>query len=295
MSRCVQKPKERFFCPRADIFTSIQPEKTISYVQNWLNVRGVVLAAAQTDRPPALSHHAWRLLIHLGNLEPVVEGSGKSAWRHRQHKEEVDTVVQLASVDVPAVVNSDGRWYGEVASNEVGLMQQICWEMNELAFRLEFATLNSRHSRIGDVKVQYDSARACFPIGTSPIHIVDVGQANQGLAHPDWRSRARYIYALWGLIRNWRLVLPAEVWVEDKEYVKGYTQHEMEKLETALIGVYTDTFFVTFGRAPTLPMVLPTTRQTEWVIPVPSEMTPGFEKRWRPHWELRKQPWYLTN
>lgn len=301
-SRCPHKPDERFFLPRPDLFTGVNSEeKTVDYLKNWLCVRGVAFTAAQTENPPALSHQAWRVMIGSCTLTPRTTETGTHAWRHRKQNDEVRGLVERASRDVEASITASPTWYDESIDGkskeekiEVGMRlgPEIIWEVNELAFRMELATLNARHTRIADLAEQYEAVCTCFPLGNAPLHVIDVGQANQGLADLDWWKRARFVYALWGVIKNWGVALPDTVWVEDKDFHVGFTQQQMASLEKALTGVYIDTFFITFGRPPLLPRQLTNPRSTDWIVAKYREMTPGSGGRWRPHSEIRGRPWY---
>ncbi|KAK0462744.1 hypothetical protein IW261DRAFT_1576239 [Armillaria novae-zelandiae] len=140
--------------------------------------------------------------------------------------------------------------------------QEIVWEISEVAFRLELATLDQMTWIAGP---NHDTSREttvshCF---AGPISIADVGSANMGLAYPNWYDCAPYLCSLQQLMQTWMGSKP-DIIVKDRMSWL-WTEVEIYELKKALAEYYVNNFFLYFGQPPTLPRYLPHNPQTSFV------------------------------
>ncbi|KAF9024503.1 hypothetical protein BDZ89DRAFT_1186874 [Hymenopellis radicata] len=190
--------------------------------------------------------------------------------------EEVDKLVTAAETEMTVELLEVGMWNGRpltstTTENGKRDVLEIVWEANELAFRMELASLCLHLCRPEHVDSRkfMQAVSLCFPLGDAPLGLVDLGQANQGLADPDWWSRARFVYALKKVMDLWRISSPYPAPDSDVQFGKtGFTREEMEAFTATIFAHYIGNFFQVFGRPPRLPMNLPFEPQTSWVPPV---------------------------
>ncbi|KAF8999895.1 hypothetical protein BDZ89DRAFT_1051119 [Hymenopellis radicata] len=296
LALCVEKPLERYFLPRPDLFTNVNSRpKLFEYLVSWLRIRGIVLSCMGHGQPQAISHKAWRLWLDRCDLEVTVTEGGTNAPRKMKDKEEVMALLAVAREHGSVELPDEGKWKGRIFRSD-GLLaerhgREILWEVNELAFRCELAALDERLSTLSSAHERYNRVRRCFPIGLAPLHFADLGQANHGLAHPDWFSRAPFVYALRHVMRFWKLdVVHAARWLTDEQYFKidekrGLTEANLDDVEHKLIKIYISSFLAVYGRTPRLPMILSHHPHTEWKQPVYHRMAVGPNGIWMPERE----------
>ncbi|KAF9012924.1 hypothetical protein BDZ89DRAFT_1223549 [Hymenopellis radicata] len=225
----------------------------------------------------AISHKVWCLWLDHRDLEVTVTEGGTNAPRKMKDKEEVMALLAVAREHSSVELPDEGKWKGRIFRSD-GLLAErhsceILWEVNELAFRCELAALDERLSTLSSARERYNHIRPCFPIGLAPLHFADLGQANHGLAHPDWFSRAPFVYALRHVMRFWKLdIVHTARWLTDEQYFKidekrGLTEANLDDVEHKLIKIYISSFLAVYGRTPHLPMILSHHPHTEWKQP----------------------------
>ncbi|KAF8997934.1 hypothetical protein BDZ89DRAFT_1138565 [Hymenopellis radicata] len=292
---CINKPAERYFVPRPDLFTNALQPKVASYLETWLRLRGIVLGCMSEGEPQALSHRAWRLWLDRGALEIEVTQGGKTVQRKNREKDEVDVLISAARKQGPVELAGEVMWKGRKFEFD-GMVgprhcREILWELNELGFRFEMCMLDSTLSTLASPRERYNRIRRCFPISHAPLELADLGQANQGLAHSDWFSRAPFVYALRHVMRFWRIdVVRAARWLTDEEYFKidekrGLSPADFEDFEYKVIKIYISAFLTVYGRTPRIPMILSHQPVTEWKKPVYHRMAVGPNGVWMPERE----------
>ncbi|KAF9006885.1 hypothetical protein BDZ89DRAFT_1048581 [Hymenopellis radicata] len=288
---CSEKPAEQYFLPQPQMFTNVgQPAKSLEMLQKWLRIRPVAIGVAQSNSPHVMSHQAWREWINACVVRlPDVKDMSRHGWRHQAWKEEVDKLVTAAETEMTVELLEVGMWNGRpltstTTENGKRDVLEIVWEANELAFRMELASLCLHLCRPEHVDSRkfMQAVSLCFPLGDAPLGLVDLGQANQGLADPDWWSRARFVYALKKVMDLWRISSPYPAPDSDVQFGKtGFTREEMEAFTATIFAHYIGNFFQVFGRPPRLPMNLPFQPQTSWVPPVYVNQR-GKADRWVP-------------
>ncbi|KAF9008133.1 hypothetical protein BDZ89DRAFT_1144323 [Hymenopellis radicata] len=206
-----------YFLPQPQMFTNVgQPAKSLEMLQKWLRIRPVAIGVAQSNSPHVMSHQAWREWINACVVRlPDVKDMSRHGWRHQAWKEEVDKLVTAAETEMTVELLEVGMWNGRpltstTTENGKHDVLEIVWEANELAFRMELASLCLHLCRPEHVDSRkfMQAVSLCFPLGDAPLGLVDLGQANQGLADPDWWSRARFVYALKKVMDLWRISSP---------------------------------------------------------------------------------------
>ncbi|KAF9020501.1 hypothetical protein BDZ89DRAFT_1164193 [Hymenopellis radicata] len=296
LALCVEKSLERYFLPRPDLFTNVNSHpKLFEYLVSWLRIHGIVLSCMGHGQPQAISHKVWRLWLDRRDLVVTVMEGGTNAPRKMKDKEEVMALLAVAREHSSVELPDEGKWKGRIFRSD-GLLaerhsREILWEVNELAFCCELAALDERLSTLSSARERYNRVRRCFPIGLAPLHFADLGQANHGLAHPDWFSRAPFVYALRHVMQFWKLdVVHAARWLTDEQYFKidekrGLTEANLDDVEHKLIKIYISSFLAVYGRTPRLPMILSHHPHTEWKQPVYHRMAVGPNGIWMPERE----------
>ncbi|PBK70797.1 hypothetical protein ARMSODRAFT_974057 [Armillaria solidipes] len=243
--------------PRPDLFASIEnTDKRDVAFRTWLRLRSAMLARLSVLDyvPPTLLHQEWRALLTLPYLWELGNKDTKSA----QVREKVKRLMSGCCEEFEGDINIDelrGTWrdkeFGTLTENG---KREILWEVAEMGFRLEVHALDQRASvaNIKDEAHSRDLGR-CFPHGLTHPACVDLGSANFGLAHPSWLERAPYLFSLRKVMRSWKGDQPSFVTAINPD---GYTELAYLELEKKVAAYYADTFFLYFGRAPTLPRQL---------------------------------------
>ncbi|PBK85146.1 hypothetical protein ARMGADRAFT_1036630 [Armillaria gallica] len=148
-----------------------------------------------------------------------------------------------------------GFWRGkELASLSDEKKQEILWELAEMGFCLEAYALHHHAASldIDDEQCRKDVVH-CFPYGTKHPVCMDIGSANFGLAHPSWLERALYLFSLCKMMSHWNGDQPDFLCTYN---LNGYIKNEYLDLEKQVVSHYTDTFFLYFGHALTVPHLL---------------------------------------
>ncbi|KAF9006902.1 hypothetical protein BDZ89DRAFT_1144579 [Hymenopellis radicata] len=292
---CINKPAERYFVPRPDLFTNASQPKVASYMETWLRLRGIVLGCMGEGEPQALSHRAWQLWLDRGKLEIEVTQGGKTVKRKNKEKDEVDVLISAARKQGPVDLAPEAMWRDRKFDFD-GMLgphhsREILWELNELGFRFEMCMLDSTLTTLASHHEHYNQIRRCFPIGHAPLELANLGQANQGLAHSDWFSRAPFVYALHHVMRFWKNdVVHAARWLTDEQYFKidekrGLSPADFEDFEHKVIKIYISSFLTVYGRTPRIPMILSHQPHTKWKQPVYHRMAVGPNGVWMPERE----------
>ncbi|KAF9025943.1 hypothetical protein BDZ89DRAFT_1040266 [Hymenopellis radicata] len=170
-----------------------------------------------------------------------VKDMTRHRWRHQAWKEEVDKLVTAAETEITVELLEVGMWNGRpltstTTENGKHDVLEIVWEANELAFRMELEHVDSRKFM--------QAVSLCFPLGDAPLGLVDLGQANQELADPDWWSRAQFVYALKKVMDLWRISSPYPAPDSDVQFGKtGFTREEIEAFTAIIFAHYIGNFF----------------------------------------------------
>ncbi len=134
-------------------------------------------------------------------------------------------------------------------------VHEILWELLELAFKMEFLSLD-KHLRIVDmdstVRKHQRYLSHCFPHGRyDQCWMVQLGNAHHGISESSWLHWAPYICSMCRVMCCWKSCLEN---IRDEE--GRYTEDMLMKLEWEMAKFYCGAFYVTFGWAPILPQRL---------------------------------------
>lgn len=203
---------------------------------------------------PTLFHQEWCALLMLGYLWDT----GNTASKKLQVCDKVRHLMAGCLEEFPGEMNVDdlrGFWRGKeftaLTDNE---KQEILWELAEMGFRLKVYALDRRATPLDiDDERRRKMVARCFPYGSKHPVCVDIGSANYGLAHPSWLEHAPYLFSLRTLMSRWNGDQPDFLSSSNRN---TYTENEYLHLEKQVTAHYADTFFLYFGRAPTLPRQL---------------------------------------
>ncbi|KAK0481143.1 hypothetical protein EDD18DRAFT_1363245 [Armillaria luteobubalina] len=255
----VNVPAAPFAFPRPDLFVTISDSaKRMSVLSTWLRLRPGLLAMQTSSYCTGkFSHQMWRAILSydwVGKSDVHDRVRGKET--HRRDLVATILVGCLDEMSIQEGVSVDATWRGKSMPHlDVPDVHEILWELSELGFRLEFLSVDS-HLRI----IENDSALRkhkrhlghCFPQGRyDRCWIVELGEAHRGLAESSWMRRAPYVCSLRRVMSTWRNSPQS---VRDE---KGrYTEEMLTSLQRDMALFYSESFYLAFGQAPTLPRVL---------------------------------------
>ncbi len=135
--------------------------------------------------------------------------SGNVNSKKAQVQEKVKHLIAGCLNKFEDTVNLDdlhGFWNGvEFSALTKNAVQEILWELNEMAFRLEVCSLDRCASSYdsGDENHIVDIGK-CFPHGKDRVHPVcmDIRSANCGLGYLNWLECAPYLFSLRKLMKS---------------------------------------------------------------------------------------------
>ncbi|KAK0452207.1 uncharacterized protein EV420DRAFT_1482295 [Desarmillaria tabescens] len=252
----INVPAAPFAFPRPDLFVTItEPSKRMSAISSWLRLRpGHLAMQVPSYRPAKLSHQMWRTILSY-------DWVGRSAERDRvrgrdtKRRELALKFLEgcLDELSMTEEVTGAANWYGKpTADLAKENMHEILWELAERGFRLEFLSLDKHLREIDretDVRKHLRHLGHCFPRGQyDQCWNVDLSEANHGLGETSWMCRAPYVCSMRRVMSKWK-ACPESISTERGKY----TDEAVRSLEFEMAKFYCDSFYVTFGRAPTLP------------------------------------------
>lgn len=139
------------------------------------------------------------------------------------------------------------------------IMAQVIWNAFEQNFRYEIRHLDrlllpAAWASDSAAGLREDLIRRVFPDDSDGLLIAEQ-RSNQGLAAKNWRDRLNYVEALRRVMVGW----PGDAaWRLKARYISSdTTQTRFEETEQAVVSLYCQTFFDTFGRAPCTPHQAP--------------------------------------
>ncbi|SJL14437.1 uncharacterized protein ARMOST_17894 [Armillaria ostoyae] len=252
----IEVPAAPFAFPRPDLFVTISDSaKRMSTLGTWLRLRPGHLAMQTPSYTPAkLSHQMWRTIL-------TYDWVGKSGVEDRVRGKETNRRELAANFMAGCIdemsVQQEGCtevvWQGKSMSDlKEEDVHEILWELSELAFRMEFLSLD-KHLRVVDT----DSAARkherhlghCFPRGRyDQCWMVGLGDAHRGISDSSWLRQAPYICSMRRVMCCWKNCL---------ETIRGersrYTEETLRTVQWEMAVFYCEAFYVAFGRAPILP------------------------------------------
>ncbi|KAK0237592.1 hypothetical protein EDD85DRAFT_951781 [Armillaria nabsnona] len=252
----VDVPATPFAFPRPDLFVTISDSaKRMSTLQTWLCLRPGHLAMQTPSYCPAkLSHQMWRTIL-------TYDWVGKSGIQDRvrgkeTHRRELAANFMAGCMDemsIQAEGCTEVLWQGKAMPDlKIEDVHEILWELSELAFRMEFLSLD-KHLRV----IKMDSAVRkhqrhlghCFPRGHyDQCWMIQLGNAHRGISEPSWLHRAPYICSMRHVICCWK---------NCPDTIRGersrYTEEMLTMVQQEMAEFYCEAFYIAFGWAPILP------------------------------------------
>ncbi|KAK0498045.1 hypothetical protein EDD18DRAFT_1104533 [Armillaria luteobubalina] len=254
--------------PPTNLTIAENPLKIEAMFKFWLHIRLPMFARLSSPLylPSVLDQNSWKMFLSLDYLAKANEQENpttKAAVRRAKMKEILAGCFNEIEVELGSGEGTSVSWRGKAYEMLTATdHQEIVWEMSEIAFRLELATLDCMAWEAGpnhDISCE-TAVSSCF---TGPISMADIGSANMGLAYPSWYDRAPYLCSLRRLMQTWMGSKPDIIAKDMTSWL--WTEAEILELEKVLADYYVDTFFLHFGCPPTLPQYLPHNPTTSFV------------------------------
>ncbi|KAK0502635.1 hypothetical protein EDD18DRAFT_1099691 [Armillaria luteobubalina] len=194
--------------PPANLTIAENPLKIEAMFKFWLCIRLLMLAHLSSPlySPSVLDQNSWKMFLSLDYLAKANEQENpttKAAVCRAKMKEILAGCFNEIEVELGSGEGTSVSWRGKAYETLTATdHQEIVWEMSEIAFRLELATLDRMAREAGP---NHDISRetaisSCF---TGPISMADIGSANMGLAYPSWYDCAPYLCSLRRLMQTW--------------------------------------------------------------------------------------------
>lgn len=135
-----------------------------------------------------------------------------------------------------------------------------------MGFHLEVHALD-QHASVANVDKETHNTviGQCFPHGEAHPVCVKLGSANFGLAHRSRLERAPYLFSLCKVMQSWKGDQPLFIMASNSD---RYMEMAYLELEKQVMAHYIDSFFLYFGRAPTLPQQLEHEPDPSYVLEV---------------------------
>ncbi|TFK59653.1 hypothetical protein BDN72DRAFT_725271, partial [Pluteus cervinus] len=218
----------------------------------WLRHRDMFLYRMTSQDSSALPVPAgeWRDILRLEIL-----GSGTAGTKNAERLTKLTATLQncLSETvsfvdDIPDVPTWRGLPFNQLTNSH---FEEILWEINELNFRFELKALDFRVSSKFEDDDRQSLIEKCFP-GCSDrgsLLVVDVADANHGLASNIINDRSTYTHALRKLMLSWGDDVPAIL----RQEKHPWPVLEFRELEKTMAEFYTRLFFRSFNRPATIP------------------------------------------
>lgn len=262
----------KYWFPEAKlIFGCKQPHRLLRYLQNWLRLRELWISLADRTavdgvRVRPLRNQEWRDYLngpqqHSPEQDTVPEKNGAppnhfvcNLVRDALHRD-------VADASVPT------SWYGRslfflsdttalpTDKCDIETVRWVAWELQELAFRFEFAELDLVMAPLHPTDFTAIRERQSLLSFVFPSVEDLVAQRSCGLTGAIARDRAPFLDALCRLLSQWPagsgLLQPGASFTSTSSVML------YDNMERILVGFYCQTFFETCGRPPVLPRQLP--------------------------------------
>jgi len=211
----------------------------------------------------------------LGLLESVNHAGGSN----KRRKTTGNDLNTLFGIEWPDDVGAiDVTWQGSVVITEADLdtrqfnipsstIREIVWDLSEHNFRLEFLALNRciwprQQMSTSAAERREEMIRCCFP--QQSLILLNLPRYDLGLGAQGFEDRYEYVEAFQEVLATWpgsgaeALRGMTAVRREGKRVSEAHGE-EVYAIERVAYRFYCQTFFDYFGRAPTIPCLLPTT------------------------------------
>ena len=213
----------------------------------------------------------------LGLLPAINHGSSSEGSRKRRKTtgSDLDTLFGIEWPDHIGAV--DVTWQGSVVVTEADIgtgqfhipsstTKQIIWDLCEHNFRLEFLALDRciwDRQRLSTVRAERreEMIRNCFP--QQSLVLLNIPHYDMGLGAKGYEDRYEYVEAFREVLATWlgigaQTLRTMSAVRREGQRVSGAYPDEVYAVERVAYRFYCQTFFDYFGRAPTVPRMMPT-------------------------------------
>ncbi|KAJ7214221.1 hypothetical protein C8J57DRAFT_1732738 [Mycena rebaudengoi] len=236
----------RYVLPEPALLVNTTPERRCKFLHHWnLLSDGFLFTLSQPEHTQPLSNQEWRDILegHLTSRGSTGRTHKRSVGLEDRIRPALDAC-NLSSLEGFPVPSES------VPVFSVSRTQEIVWEVAETGFRFEFSALDKRASK----KDQLDYVKRCFAGGM--LMGAPLALSKCGWASTDIRERQRYIIRTATLMLDWTTKSPLPNIIRRVADRHIWDGPELEALESAVCGYYTQAFWEYFGRAAVLPMRL---------------------------------------
>ncbi|KAJ7933995.1 hypothetical protein B0H13DRAFT_1591859 [Mycena leptocephala] len=232
----------------------------------------LLVSAADERRRQMILHHYQlmrdALLYRLGDASDSHLPLTMQQWRDilqgkvaKQGKTGTRAEARSASIEAvlaPAMQACDIDQYrdfpvdpGDAPRTTQTRAREIVWEVAEVNFRFELLALDARASGLD----RPNECKQCFP--GNVLLGFDISESKLGFAAKNARDRLPYVLHLASLMLDWKLRPRAgEIESAFQQQAPEWNITEIDALEQAVAGYYTQSFYDIFGRAAVVPMRL---------------------------------------
>lgn len=278
-----EQPRPHLYTvPPPFIFTQTNQTRQVQFYRSWLHIRQLWLAQMRwwNGPAPALKAQTWRDVLRFGFGGPAGPNNAVDGKNMGHIQEDFAKANLMVSDDGRVITFDNGQqlcvppdrstgapnphrisWMGQhidVEAEEIPspIKVQILWELHELGFRFDLATMDNILCRADtDITHRQDLLSHCW--STSGDGFYDPG-------HIDWPSRddvhlascyagdrLPFLRSLYTLCRTWEsFPMPRDV---DAIMQQGISTREIERLEGNLVRQLQQTFYDVFARAMVAP------------------------------------------
>jgi hypothetical protein len=242
----------QYLFPDASLFATTNDARRAKYFATWNAIRSACIYRVFSSESLAtpVSNQQWRDFLLDGLL------SASHAKKLVRRRDEVKALFANVIEELQLRLDPPKNELLNFPSVPVAVAQKTLWELTELNFRFEFLALDKRAS-LSHRNEDERQAMILKCFNSSSLIVVNLEHATTGLQSLEWRDRIPSLLALRALIRDWDGLKPTPILLSDLPDYGMYTEQDIQQLEDSIARFYTQSFFVFFGRAATIPMRLP--------------------------------------
>lgn len=280
--RSEQPPPHHYTVPPPFVFTSANATRQVHLICSWLHIRPMWLGQMRrwSGAVPALKAQTWRDVLRFSIGGPAGPHTAVDGANMRQIQEDFAKVNLVVSGDGRVITFDNGQqlsvphdvrigapnihrisWRGrDIDADGEGIpatvKMEVLWELHEVGFRCDLATLDSVLCRVDDdITHRQDRLSRCWSMSGDgfydPGYIDWPSRDDVGLASCYARDRLPFIRSLYGLCCTWEAFpIPRGV---NAILNHGLSSQDIQGLEAKLIRQLEQTYYDVFARAMVAP------------------------------------------